>query len=136
MATSPNKRPDEVAAPSSGDVVLREHRPTLSPKGTTTDASHGTQCQAARSARRIDLNAPPTVQYPLEIETRCGHVVHGCTHVAYESISIAFEIGARLRLDAMRVGQWADEPMEPRWKDYDELEGKPTSLARRFDMNR
>lgn len=56
---------------------------------------------------------------------------------AYETVSIAFEVNARLRLDEFRArGALVFDPIEPWWKDYDACEeDRPTSLARRFDMS-
>ncbi len=49
--------------------------------------------------------------------------------VLYESISIGFEIRSRLLLPA-----FAEVPIEPRWKDYDEdPEERPSSHPTRFD---
>lgn len=56
---------------------------------------------------------------------------------AYESISIAFEVRARMRLEDLRVrGQIVADPVEPWLKNYDDCEeDRPTALARRFDMS-
>jgi GNAT superfamily N-acetyltransferase len=53
----------------------------------------------------------------------------------YESVSIAYEITSRLRLDILRsCGEVVADPIPPRHKDYDDCpEDRPTALSTRFD---
>ena len=56
---------------------------------------------------------------------------------AYETVSIAFEVNSRLRLDDLRdSGNIIVDLIEPWLKDYDaSQDDRPTALPRRFDMS-
>lgn len=55
----------------------------------------------------------------------------------YSAISIAFGARERVDVEALRAGAIKTVPIEPQWKDYDEIEDeRPDQLARRFDVAR
>jgi len=56
---------------------------------------------------------------------------------AYSKIPIAFEVRECVDLEALLTGTIKAIPLEPRWKDYDEIEDeRPDQMPRRFDMAR